>query len=220
MTGDWYDPVAMERAATDQRPPFPEPPGGDQVVVLHGIPWAQYDALCRAREWKSGPRLSYLDGSLEIVSPGRRHEVEKKLLARLIEVFALEMAIDLNAFGSETFRKKAEEAGVEPDECYSVGHARKLPDFAIEVVETSGGIDKLEVYRRLGIREVWFFIDARIYVYGLVRGRYRLRSRSKFLETIDLGDLARIVTSTDPERQTEAVRAYRKSLRDKTPSRR
>lgn len=84
---------------------------------------------------------------------------------------------------------------------------------------TGDWYDPVAMYRRLGIREVWFFIDVRIYVYGLVRGRYRLRSRSKFLETIDLGDLAGIVTSTDPERQTEAVRAYRKRLRDKTPSR-
>jgi Uma2 family endonuclease len=51
---------------------------------------------------------------------------------------------------------KAKKVGLEPDECYSIGHARKLPDFALEVVETSGGIDTLEAYRRLGFREVWF----------------------------------------------------------------
>lgn len=117
-------------------PPLPAPPGGDQIVLLRGVPWAQYEALCRARSDMAGPRLAYLDGDLEIMSPGRRHELEKTLLARLLEIFALENRVPLNGFGSETFRRKAKRAGVEPDECYSVGHARKLPDLAIEVVET------------------------------------------------------------------------------------
>jgi hypothetical protein len=34
---------------------------------------------------------------------------------------------------------------------------RDRPDIAIEVIWTSGGIDKLEVYRKLGVREVWYY---------------------------------------------------------------
>lgn len=30
------------------------------------------------------------------------------------------------------------------------------PHLAIEVVWTSGGLDKLDVYRKLGVREVWY----------------------------------------------------------------
>lgn len=145
MSGDWYDPMLMDRTETFLRR-LPEPPAGDQIVVLRNVPWEQYDALCRASEDSAGPRMAYLDGDLEIVSPGIPHEGNKKLLARLLEAYGEETGLSLNGLGSTTFRRKAKKAGVEPDECYSIGPIGKLPDFAIEVVHTSGGIDKLEVY--------------------------------------------------------------------------
>jgi Uma2 family endonuclease len=183
------------------------------VVVLRGIPWAQYDALCRAREDSAGPRMAYLDGTLEIMSPARPHEFDKTLIARLVEAFGEETGLSLNGFGSETFKRKAKEAGVEPDECYCIGSARPLPDFAIEVAYTSGGINKLEIYRRLKIPEVWFWAKGRFWIYRLVGRRYREVGESKALRGIDLGAIAKIVSSTDDSHQTEAVRAYRKSLR-------
>ena len=33
---------------------------------------------------------------------------------------------------------------------------KEIPELAIEVVYTSGGIDILKIYRRLGVKEVWF----------------------------------------------------------------
>ena len=44
--------------------------------------------------------------------------------------------------------------GVEPDECYCLGTLAEIPDIAIEIALTSGGIDKLEVYRGLQVPEV------------------------------------------------------------------
>jgi Uma2 family endonuclease len=214
MAGDWYDPGSMH-AGSGPRLPLPEPPSGDQIVVLHGIPWSDYDALCRAREDSAGPRMAYLDGSLEIMSPGSPHEFQKTLLARLLEAFAEETDLALNGFGSTTYRKKAKEAGVEPDECYCIGPEKPVPDLAIEVVHTSGGIDKLEVYRRLGVREVWFLIAGEIYIYRLSGHAYRRWKRSVALRGIDLRAITRILATSDPFQQTRTVRAFRRSLRSK-----
>ena len=38
----------------------------------------------------------------------------------------------------------------EPDDSYDIGAPKTVPDIAIEVVITSGGIDTLEFYKRLG----------------------------------------------------------------------
>jgi Uma2 family endonuclease len=203
----------METLVTPARPPALRPSNRDQVVVLRDIPWAQYDALCEARKDSAGPRLSYLDGTLEIMSPARKHEYEKTLIARLVEAFAEESELSLNGFGSETFRKKAKDAGVEPDECYCVGPAKRYPDLAIEVVNTSGGVDKLEIYRRLEVSEVWFWQKGQFWVYHLTGRKYAPRERSALLPGLDLGNVARIVAATDESHQTEAVRAYRRSLR-------
>jgi Uma2 family endonuclease len=59
------------------------------------------------------------------------------------------------AYGAWTLKSPPNQSGLEPDECYLVGDQDKpTPDLAIEVVWTSGGIDKLEIYGRLGIGEV------------------------------------------------------------------
>ena len=41
----------------------------------------------------AGVRMTYLKGSLEITSPSRAHEVDKKQIARLFELFCLERAL-------------------------------------------------------------------------------------------------------------------------------
>ncbi len=203
----------METLAEAARPPALRPSNRDQIVVLRNIPWAQYDGLCEARKDAAGPRISYLDGTMEIMSPARKHEYEKTLIARLLEAYAEEAGLSLNGFGSETFRKKAKEAGVEPDECYCVGPAKKFPDIAIEVVNTRGDIDKLEIYRRLEVAEVWFWQKAQFWIYQLTDKRYEQRTKSAVLPGVDLGEIAGIVAATDESHQTEAVRAYRKTLR-------
>lgn len=59
------------------------------------------------------------------------------------------MGVALEGVGSWTLKDSDEERGAEPDECYLIGRAPESdddrPDFAIEVVWTSGGIDRLEV---------------------------------------------------------------------------
>lgn len=183
--------------------------------MLRGVPWAQYEALLRARGEAPQPRLAYLDGVLEIMTTGFRHEVGKTLLARLVECYAEERGIALTGAGNMTFKKAAKQAGLEPDECYWLGKIRRAPDLAIEIVETSGGIDKLEIYRRLGVREVWFWIEGRIWAYARERGPYREVRASTLMPALDLEELARIIVTTDDDAQTDAVRRYRHALRSR-----
>ncbi len=184
----------------------------DQVVVLHAIPWEQYESLTKAIGESAGIRTSYLDGELEILSPGRHHEHWKTLLARLVEAWADAHELPLNGFGSETFRKRAKKAGLEPDECYIVGEAKKVPDLAVEVVWSNLGIDKLEVYRRIGIGEVWFWEEGKLLVFGLEKGSYKRLRASRLLKGFPLRQVEQIVATTDFSHQAEAVRKFRRSL--------
>ena len=43
----------------------------DQRVVLPGASWAMYEALDQLRAGRRSPRLTYLEGTLELMSPGR-----------------------------------------------------------------------------------------------------------------------------------------------------
>ncbi|HXN32303.1 MAG TPA: Uma2 family endonuclease, partial [Polyangiaceae bacterium] len=201
----------------------------DQRVILQGISWQDYSVL---RDLLDGPgvRMTYLKGALEIMSPSRLHEDVKKRIARLLELYALERDVALYAYGSTAFRLEAKERGLEPDECYVVGKPQSegYPELAIEVSVTRGGIDKLEVYRGLGVREVWIWdgtlataaergkgaIESPIAVYVLGPEGYEPRTRSEAVPGIDLDVLARYVAEPD---QHAALVAYRERLRGAAP---
>jgi Uma2 family endonuclease len=187
----------------------------EQRFVLHGVPWSIYVALRDALDDHAGLKLTYLDGTLELMRPSMLHEESKTIIARLLEAWATERRIDLRGFGSTTFRREARQRGLEPDECYKLGKLSEdaVPDIAIEVIVSSGLVDKMAVYAGLGVPEVWVWrpSPAAIVVNRLIGGEYQRRERSEVLPALDLVELARFVQPG--ENQTELVRAYQAVLR-------
>lgn len=139
----------------------------EERFTTSSVSWQIYEALLTKLENNSHYRITYLDGVLEIVSPSARHEKLKKRLATLIEFYLIQKRIQHTPMGSTTIRNKLKKAGAEPDECYCIGEEKNIPDLAIEVIITSGSIDKLETYRRLGVTEVWLWEINRIKLYHL-----------------------------------------------------
>ena len=183
----------------------------DQYVLLRGVTWEDYERLLAVRGESSVPRMTYLDGELELMSPSTSHEWRKTLIARLLEAWAEESDIDLNGYGSWTVRKKPRKRGLEPDECYILGTRKKpRPDLAIEVVISSGNLDKLDVYSGLGVPEVWFWQRDTIEIHVLRGKGYEKVARSELLPTLDFALPSRFV---DHPQQTQAVREYRAALR-------
>ncbi|MDI1437208.1 Uma2 family endonuclease [Polyangium sorediatum] len=201
------------------RPDKPEPhawsappPTEDQRVILNGMTWKDYEILLAVRGDESGVRMAYLNGAIELMSPSINHEGVKKTIARLVEAYADERAIGLNGYGSWTLKNAFAEKGLEPDECYALGvPSGGIPQLAIEVVWTSGGLNKLEIYRSLGVGEVWIWErGVGITVHLLKEGRYEKAPRSAVLPDLDLALLQSFVESPD---QSQAVRAFRQALR-------
>ena len=181
--------------------------------LLHGVPWSGYEALLAWRGEASRPRISYLHGELELMSPSRSHERIKKTLARLVETFADVRSLPLTGFGSWTIKEAAVERGAEPDECYNLGLREgedpERPDLAIEVASSRGGIDKLEIYRLLGVGEVWMWEEGRIRVFPLRGDRYEEAQASLLLPDLDLVRAAELAAAND---QPGAVRTWRREL--------
>ena len=178
---------------------------------LSGVTWDDYQRLLEIRGDHSAPRFTYLEGTLEIMSPSRNHESIKSVIGCLVEVYCLERGIDFSTYGSWTLESKESNRGAEPDECYVFGQVPEpqRPDLAIVVVWTSGGLNKLEVYRKLGVREVWYWRKGRIQVHLLRGERYEPASASEVLSGIDLEQLARFL---DRPTTSQAMRDYREAL--------
>jgi Uma2 family endonuclease len=184
----------------------------DQRVVLNGMSWQDFEALLAIRGDRAGARMYYLDGAIEIMSPTKIHEGRKKTLARVLELWAVETGVELSGFGSWTLKKEVREAGGEPDECYIVGDPEKdRPDLVIEVEwSRATGLSKLEIYRRLGIRELWTLKDdGRLVIRVLQKDAWVERKRSKLLPKLDVAWLASFIDKPQPA----AVRAARDALR-------
>jgi len=189
-----------------------DPPREDHFVHLYGVSWADYERVLEIRGDHSAPRITYLEGTLEIMSPSLPHDSIKSTIGCLVEVWCLEHDIEFLTVGSWTVKNKRKKRGVEPDECYvfSGFAAPKRPDLAIEVVWTSGGIDKLDVYRKLGVPEVWYWAKGAIRVYRLRGERYVTVRASIALRGIDVVMLASFL---DRPTTSRAIRDYRAALR-------
>lgn len=184
----------------------------EQRVVLHGVDWHQYEALLNVLgDGFPTLRLSYLEETLEIMTNSPEHEDLKKMIGMLVEAYLQETRTRFHAGGSTTFRKAAKQRGLEPDECYCLGTKKEFPDLAIEVVITSGTVDKLEIYRGLEVAEVWQWQAGRFSIYHLRSTGYELIQASELLPDLDIALLARYVK---PEEQFDAVMGFRDALRN------
>ena len=181
----------------------------EERFLTSGVTWQAYESLIASLGNSSSYRVAYLLETLEIMSPSRSHELDKKAIARLLEAYLEEKRIRFWGLGSTTLRNKDKQAGKEPDECYCIGTDKDLPDLAIEVVYTSGGVDTLKIYQRLGVGEVWIWQDGKFEVYCLENDRYQEQSASKLLQDLDLTLLAQYVVIKDP---LDAIVEWRKAI--------
>lgn len=183
----------------------------DDIIVLRDATWADYQRIQEIRGDRPVPRLTYLEGALQLMTPSQPHESLKSMIGCLVEAWCFETGVGITPYGSWTHESKETNRGVEPDECYVLGDARdpERCDLAIEVVWTSGGLNKLDVYRKLGVKELWIWKAGVIDVFALRGDQYLRIERSELLPGLDLPMLLRFV---DIRPMTRAVNEYRAAL--------
>ena len=181
----------------------------DSCLTLTGVSWSQFESLEVAFESVGGIIFAYLDGILEIMTVSPEHEETKGTIRALLEAYLREKSIRFYIKGSPTLGSKELGARKEPDESYNLLTKKAVPDLAIEVIFTSGGIDKLQLYKRLGIPEVWFWEDGVLSIYCL-REEYERVDRSELLPELNIALLVRYITYFD---QYDAVTEFIKALR-------
>lgn len=177
----------------------------DDRIIFPLISWEQFEAITLAFQDIPGVKLSYLDGWVEIMTTGDEHEDLKKTIAILLETYMRAKGIRFYGRGASTLGSRQQGVQREPDESYNIDTKKEVPDFLIEVVITSEGLDKLECYKRIGVSEVWFWSNQTLRVYQLQDGQYQPVTRSQFLTALDLELLAQYIRSED---QYDAVTGF------------
>lgn len=183
----------------------------EQRLVIHGVTWHQYEAILEILgDDFPGLHLTYLEGTLRLMSPSHKHEFTKEIIGSFLEAYFQESRLRYYPLGSTTLRKEAKSRGVEPDKSYCIGSDKSIPDIAIEVVVTSGGIESLEVYKGLEVPEVWFWENNRFSLHRLRGEDYEEITQSELLPDLDVNLLASYVTNPEP---LEAVLEFRERIR-------
>jgi Uma2 family endonuclease len=167
--------------------------------------WEQFQLVRQGLEHSRVVRLFYYDGTIEIMMPGRLHELFKRLIGLMVETFLLDRDQEFVPTGSMT-QALPPVASAEVDESYEIGALR----LSIEVTVTSDDVSKLRIYQALGVDEVWFWSDGVISLYHLRDGEYVKGDRSQIpeLAAIDMAVLAQCVLMGETSR-VSAIKAFR-----------
>ncbi len=179
-----------------------------EPILIDGLKWQDFKVVERLLD-RPGIRLSFLDGTLEIRKmPGKKHETIKQRISNLLDIFLEASEIDYTPTGSMTLESEVGLVKREADLSYELEPNRERPDLAIEVVVTSGGIDKLEAYKRLKISEVWFWQDGSLSLYALHQEKYEKINQSEVLPELDMVLLERCINIP---KHIQAVREFRQA---------
>ncbi|MBK1988619.1 Uma2 family endonuclease [Sphaerospermopsis aphanizomenoides BCCUSP55] len=180
-----------------------------EPILISDLTWREFKAVEQLID-RPGVRLSFLDGVLEIRKvPGKKHETIKKRIAALLEIYLEFLGLDFTPTGSMTLESEFEKVKREADESYELGLNREHPDLVIEVVVTSGGIDKLEAYKRLKIPEVWFWVNDELLFYSLGNQGYEMVSKSQLLPNLNVALLTQCIKI---ENHAQALREFRSGI--------
>jgi hypothetical protein len=125
-----------------------------------------------------------------------------------------------------TIRREDLKRAIEPDECYWIQHEPIIrdveeydpachppPDLGLEVEVTRSSMNRMEIYAKLKVPEMWTWDGTALRFYGLVRGRYEPITHSRSFPWLQPEHLRRYLLHKPGVGQTSVVRAFRRWLR-------
>lgn len=182
-----------------------------QRILLRQIGWDAYEKIVEALA-EAHVRTTYDRGDLEIMSPLPIHEAIKVWFHYFLLALALEMDFPFKSMSQTTFRRRARDRGLEPDDCFYLNSAVKVqdwatlnldrdppPDLVLEVENTCSCLDRMEVYAGLDVPEVWRFDGEEWHVHLLgPNGDYQESPCSAALPYVPIHEIMPLLEQTLP----------------------
>ena len=201
-----------------------------QRVTLHGISWQTYKRILAELGDHRASRLAYDQGVLEITMPSDRHETNKKLLERMIETLTEELNPPAKSFGSTTLNRADLEHSAEPDSCYYIQHVGQIagrqidlttdppPDLVIEVDISSSSSRRIDVYKQLGVPEMWRYAGGRVQIHRLQDGDYTPCDSSPTFSIVSTAVINHFLQQAETQDDTTLIRTWRQWIRQQLAS--
>jgi Uma2 family endonuclease len=193
------------------------------TLVLHGFDWDDYERLLEDLAERPHLRVSYDRGRLEIMSPRPEHEEYARFIEGLVRVLSEELRLNVQSYGSATWRRQKVARGAEPDGCYYVANAARVigkrefdldvdppPDIVVEIDLTNESLSKSSIYAALAVAEIWRYENGSFHFYQLAGGEYAEISESLSFHGLGPAMLAEALQESRTHGQTNALAAFRK----------
>ncbi|NES64158.1 MAG: Uma2 family endonuclease, partial [Okeania sp. SIO2D1] len=172
-----------------------------------------------------GKKLTYDQGTLEIMTPLPEHEINKGFLGRLVQTTTEVLGLEISSLGSTTLSREDLQKGIEPDEYYYITNEELVrdkitfdfnhdppPDLAIEIDITSSSLDLLTIYAALGIGEIWRFDGENLFIYCLENGSYQEQEKSNVLPILSKSVILNFLTRRGEIGENALLREFRQWL--------
>ncbi|MEG4167114.1 MULTISPECIES: Uma2 family endonuclease [unclassified Microcoleus] len=195
-------------------------------LVLHDISWETYEQLLEIFAERSMPRMTYYQGTLELMVPLPEHERYSWTLGRLIVALSEEIGIEIIGLKSSTWRSEPKKAGNEADECFYIQNEalmrRKLtialkndppPDLAVDMDLTSSSINKMAVYAELKVPEVWIWKKGKLIINILNDTGYVESETSLAFASFPVKELAQFMSLDSEKGENARIREFREWVR-------
>jgi Uma2 family endonuclease len=198
----------------------------DSVLTQHGVSWDEYEELLEAVGDASGLRISYDEGTLQIMTVSFKHEKYVRTIERLVDVLSLRLRIKVLFYGSATMKKQRKKKGVEPDACFYVQNATLVgtkdeidfntdppPDVVVEIDLHHESLSKFPIYAALAMPEIWQFDGVSLTIHQLRDEQYVASEASLSLPLLTSAVLTEFLARTPKQDQYDIVLAFEEWLK-------
>ena len=194
-------------------------------LMKSDVTWDDYEEIVAELDERPEFRVSFDDGTIEIVSPSNKHERISRLVDRMVHVYGDTRKMQIEFFGSSTWKRKILAKGAEPDSCYYVNTASLVigkpqlnldvdspPDIVFEIDVTSSSKRKFSIYAALKVPEFWRYDGKKFQLFRLTHDSYSEIPSSVILPGLNGSILVDIIDLSQTAGQTEALKTFRSRL--------
>lgn len=191
------------------------------VVTFHDVSWEEYEQLIEDLGEAAGLRVSYNQGTLQIMAVSSEHESYAAFINLLIGHLSFRLRTNIRFFGSATMRTKKKRKGSEPDACFYVQSAPVIgnriqidfavdppPDVVVEVDIHHDSREKFSIYAALGVPEIWRYDGEQLTIHHLQEDQYVNVERSLALPMLSGGALTSFLARLQKDGESQTLVAF------------
>lgn len=204
----------------------------DSSLRMDNVSWDDYEDLLADLGESYSVRIFYDQGRMEIMSPASMHEKPKNILHRILTTLSDELDIDVESFGSTTYKIEKKAKGAEPDDSFYIQNAGAVigkdenldlafdppPDLVVEVDRSSSSLDRFPIYAGLGVAELWRVYNHQVRIWLLKDGQYEESTHSLAFPFLTADVLSAFVEKGTTQSSRTTAREFREWLRQNRQS--